>query len=206
MKIWFVLGAVVVALCLISLLRIGVWLKYSEGGLFVRAKVAGLSFQAYPLPPKKPKKAKKTTSQPATPTKPKPKLDKKNTVALVKELIPMVAQAAGKLKRAIQLDRFFLDLLWGLEDPAACAVGYGAANAFVGMIWPLVEQNFHVKEHRIRTAVDFDRATPALWLETQATLRLGQAVALGLWCGIQFLQATRRVRPVGVKTKEKEAV
>lgn len=206
MKIWFVLGAVVVALCLISLLRIGVWLKYSEEGLFVRAKVAGLSFQAYPLPPKKPKKAKKTTSQPATPTKPKPKLDKKNTVALVKELIPMVAQAAGKLKRAIQLDRFFLDLLWGLEDPAACAVGYGAANAFVGMIWPLVEQNFHVKEHRIRTAVDFDRATPALWLETQATLRLGQAVALGLWCGIQFLQATRRVRPVGVKTKEKEAV
>lgn len=211
MKLVLILGSVAVGLWLLSLIRIGVCLALDESGFRVRVKAGAWSIQVYPRKPARRKRKKQHTApeapsaQPSAPQEPKPK--KRDTIALVKTVLPLFVRAAGKLKQKIRLDQFDLDLIWGMTDPAACALGFGAANAAAGMIWPLVEQNFHVAEHRIRTAVDFDRAKPALSLETQATLRLGQALVFGFWLGIQCLNLLRRAKPGEQKTiQQKEAV
>ena len=63
---------------------------------------------------------------------------------------------------------------------------FGGANAAVGMIWPLVEQNFNVKERRIRTRVDFTAQRPDAALSAAATLTAAQALSLALRLAVGF--------------------
>lgn len=201
---------VAVLLCIwgISLVRIGGWLEYSESGLLVRLKLGPLRIQLFPMKPRAKKQKPSREKKPAEPSSPPP-AKRGGTFQVVKECLPVVAEAAGSLKRNICIDEFQMDLLWSSPNPAACAVGFGAANAAVGMIWPIVEQNFKVKQYRIRTAVEFDRGSPTVYLLASASLTVGQGIGLGLRLAVQGAKAYRRARPVQKKTvtsKQKEAV
>lgn len=200
-----ILCAVLLVLFLLSLVRLGAWVEYSEPGLLVKIKLGPLRVQVLP---RKPKKKREKKPEPELPT-PQPQ-KRGGSLDLVKQLLPTIAEAAGRLKRKIRIDDFRMDLLWSSPDPAACALGFGAANAAVGMIWPLIEQNFKVKDRRIRTAVDFDLGKPTVYLLVCATLTIGQAVAFGIWAAIRLLSAYRHIRPTQKKenttTEQKEAV
>ncbi len=206
MKGLAILCAVLLALFLLSLLRLGAWVEYSETGLLVKIKLGPLRVQLFPGKPKK-KRQKKSKTAPPKPPQPQ---KRGGNLDLVKQLLPTIAEAAGRLKRKIRIDEFRMDLLWSSPDPAACALGFGAANAAVGMIWPLIEQNFKVKDRRIRTAVDFDSGKPTIYLLFSATLTVGQAVAFGVWAAIQFISAYRHIKPTQQKenttTEQKEAI
>ena len=77
------------------------------------------------------------------------------------------------------------------------------------MIWPLVEQNFNVKERRLRTRVDFDAERPSVYLYAAATLTAGQALALGLRLTTRCLAEFSKYRAEAgspATSKQKEAV
>ena len=96
-------------------------------------------------------------------------------------------------------------------DPALAAMSFGGANAVLGMLWPPIEQNFNVKDWRLRTAVDFQLQAPVVWLQAVATLSVGQMVSLGAHLGIRAVrilwarQAAERVE-ASVHSTQKEAV
>lgn len=209
MRAIYVIAAILLLLFLLSLVRVGAWVEYSESGLLAKLRIGPFFIQLFPVKPKKkkaPKKAgEKKKKQPAQPAE-KPK--RGGSLTLVKELLPVVADAAGQLKRRIRIDDLKLDLVWSAPDPAACAMGFGAANAAVGMIWPLVAQNFQVKDHRIRTAVDFEQGKPTVYLSAMATLTIGQGVSLGLRVGLRLVKAYLRAKKESnVSTnQQKEAV
>ena len=108
-----------------------------------------------------------------------------------------------------------MDLTMAAPDPALAAMSFGGANAVLGTLWPLVEQNFEVKDWRLRTAVDFEAQAPAVWLQAAATLTIGQAVSLGIHLAFRALgilrahraaaRAGQRVRPAA-QNSQKEAV
>lgn len=205
MALYVVLG-VLLALILLSFVRVGAWAEYSESGLLVRLKLGIISIQVFPV--KKEKQAAKKKSQ-------KPALDRKEkskrggSFELIKECLPLIAEAAGELKRKISIDELQMDLLWSLPDPASCAVGFGGVNAAVGMIWPLIEQNFQVRKHRIRTAVDFDIGKPTVYLLAQMTMRVGQLLSFSLRLAIRFFKIYQDVnirQKINQTTQQKEAV
>ena len=177
MTVVHVVIACTAVILLLSAVPVGAWAEYSETGLLVRLKIGILSVQVFPVKAKN--KAKATKGK-----KPKPQEaagpKKGGTLSLVQEFLPLAAEAAGEVKQKISIDVFYMDLLWSVSDPAACAVGFGGANAAVGMIWPLIEQNFRVKDHRIRTAVDFDLGKPTVYLQACMTMRIGQLVSFGI--------------------------
>ncbi len=198
-----ILFGVLLALFLLSLIRVGVWTEYSETGLLVRLKLGVIFIQVFPMKKKKEKKKK----QPSPEEQKKPK--KGGSFELVKRCLPLVADAASELKQKISIDEFRMDLLWSLPDPASCAVGFGGVNAAVGMIWPLIEQNFRVKNHRIRTAIDFDRGKSTVYLLAQMTMSVGQLVSFALRLGIRFFriyQDVNQTQKSDQTTKQKEAV
>ena len=214
MTVVYVLAAILLVLFLISLIRVGVWIEFSEGGLAVKVRFGAFYIQVFPGKPKEKKKEKAPKKKPEQ-SADKPKggaLDMaKKYAPLVKELLPVVADAAGQLKRRIRIDDFKLDLIWRAADPASSAMGFGGANAAVGMIWPMIVQNFNVKDHRIRTAVDFEAGTPTIYALAMATLTIGQGVSLAARVGIRFIRAYLRARPGNeqakqTKTEQKEAV
>ena len=90
------------------------------------------------------------------------------------------AQAAGELRRKVRVDMLWLEFTAGGEEAAQTALSFGYVNSAIGMIWPLLDHNFNIKDHCIRTRADFQRAAPAVYLRLEATLTLGQALVLAI--------------------------
>lgn len=186
-----VLAVVLLILFLLGLLRVGGGGEYSAQGLTAWLKLGPFQIKVFPLKKKKekkkkPSKAKKAQPKPQKSTKEKPKQG--GTLAQVREFLPLICEAAGALKRRIRIDKLYLDYtLPGKEDAAAAAMHFGYSNAAVGMILPLFEQNFDVKERRVRTAVDFNADSPKIYVYAVISARLGQLVSFALRFGWKFL-------------------
>lgn len=131
MTVWIVLGAIVAALVLISLIRVGGTVEYSRSGTLVHLRAGPLRIQVYPPKPrkkrgeKKPKRAKRSAKPQEEQPEPKPggQLD------TLKTMLPLVADAAGQLRRKVRVDRLLLDVTAAAPDPAMAALGFGGVNA-----------------------------------------------------------------------------
>ena len=182
MRPLLILALVAAALWLLSLVRLGVRAAYRSGVLTVKAVLGPVKLTL--LPPNERKKGRKPAKKPqpsAQPPADKPRMEPKELLALARRALPVVLEAAGRLKRKVRVDKLYLDVAVGGEDPAAAALAFGGVNAAVGMIWPLLEQNFNIGDRRIRTDLDFSAADTAVTLDAAATLTVGQALALALY-------------------------
>lgn len=202
-----VMGCILLALLLIGQLRVGASVAYSENGLFLKIKAGPFRIQILPAKEKEkerpPKKSKKHPAEEGA--KPKPQGSKKNTLSLALRFLPLLAEAAGRFRRKIRIDRLNLYVIWGAPDPAAAAKGFGAGNAALGMLWPLFEHNFRVKEHDLRLDVDFTRTSPTLTADVQATLTIGQCLTLALRLGVKALKIYLGFRREQTKQKAVQA-
>ena len=181
-----VLLTVLLVLWLISLIRVGARVRYGQAGLFAFVLAGPLKTQLLPAKPKQGKKPKKKKRPPiADKHKKAPKEGQPGTLSRVMELLPVIGQACGALKRKIRIDDLKLDLIWGGSDPAAIALGYGQANAALGMLWPIFDNNFKVKRHSFQIGLDYGRAQPAVELEAALTFTIGQILALGVHYGVK---------------------
>lgn len=181
---WIVLGCVLLALFLLSRVRLGGRAEYSEEGFFAWVRIGAFYLRIFPPEEKKkkqPKEKKKPLEEP-------PAHKQGGSVAQLKELLPLILDAAGRALRSIRVDRLYLDFTSAGEDPAEAAMAFGCANAAVGMIFPLLEQNFNIKERRIRTRVDFQQKEPSVYLLAQLSMTVGQIIALAAAVGIRFLK------------------
>lgn len=202
MMVLFVLGCILLALGLLSLVRVGGDAEYGTGGFTARLRLGLLRITIWPVKKKK-EKRKKAESPPPPPDTPPPEEKPKagGSFVLLRELLPFVTDAAGRLTRKIRIDLIRLDFTAAATDPAEAALAYGGANAAIGMIWPLIEHNFKVKDRRIRTRVDFDAKSPTVYVFAAFSLTIGQAVSLGTRLFVRFLKTYRHA-----KQKQKEAV
>lgn len=174
-------------------------MDYSEHGLQVRIKLGTLQFTIYPIKLHK-KKVMRGKPDTSIPEKKKPGV-KVNSWALIQELLPMVGEAASRLKRKIRVDRLDLDLTIGASTPALAAIAFGGANAALGMLIPVLENHFEIKERRIRTRCNFNHTQPEAELSTAFSLTIGQGVVMMLNLGTQALRTY-----VHQTDKQKEAV
>ena len=196
-----ILAAVVLALLLLCQVRLGAAADYAPGELRVRVRAGPLGFQVYPRPERGKKRSRRKG-----PEKP---AEKPDLLPLLRQYLPLIAEAAGRLRRKIRIDRFTLDFTAGAGDPASAALLFGGANALIGMLWPLVEQNFDVRERRIRTRADFSAPRPEAALSAAATLTVGQALGLALGLAPRLWKQAGASRPGAERApaeKQKEAV
>ena len=203
---WIILIVILAVLFLLSLIRLGGRAKYGPEG-FSAVLIAGPArIQLFPPKPKneskpaKPKKEKKKKKPAAA--KGHEQQDKPGTVGRVMQLLPAVAEAAGALKRRIRIDHLVLTVIWGAEDAASAAIGYGRANALLGMIWPLIDNNFKVKDCDFRVDVDYGRTTPQFTADAAITLTVGQLLSFVFHYGIKLLMNWSRSGKSSAKQQE----
>ena len=193
MTVWIVLGAIAAALVLLSLVRVGGTVEYSRSGTLVHLRIGPLRIKVYPPKPKKKRgekkpKAEKRRKKGGKPEEEQPEPKPGGQLSALKAMLPLVAEAAGQLRRKVRVDRLLLDVTAAASDPAMAALAFGGANAAIGMIWPLLENNFNIGDRRIRTRVDFSLTEPEAYLYGSFSLRLGQAAALALRLWVKFLK------------------
>ena len=177
-----VLAAVLLALFLLWRVRAGGSVEYSREGVLVRARVGAFWFRIFPAKGAKKEKEKKATQTEQPPAK------KGGGLGPVKDLLPLACQAAGELKRRIRIDMLLLELTFAGSDPASTAMAFGYSNAAIGMLLPLFEHNFNVKEHRVRTAMDFTGKEPTVYIYAAFSARIGQLVSFALRYGWKLLR------------------
>lgn len=189
-----VLLIVLAVLWLISLIRVGARVRYGADGLFLWVLAGPFKIKLLPAGEKKKskrkKKAAKAEKEPpaaAEEHKKEPKEGQPGTLSRLMQLLPVAGEACGALKRKIRIDDLELELIWGGSDPAAIALGYGQANAALGMIWPILDNNFKVKRHSFQIGMDYGRTQPGVELTAALTFTIGQLVTLGIHYGVKAL-------------------
>lgn len=201
MRIWIVLLVVLLLLAGLSLVRVGGEVAYGKAGLSVRILAGPLRIRLYPFPKRRGRRAGKRRK--ASPPAPKPaETDKKpvrDTLRQLRAVLPVVARAAGALRRKIRIDRLSLSLTAAAPDPALAAMAYGGAWGLVGMLLPILEQGFDVRERDVRVTVDYQRSTPRAEVQAAATMTVGQGALFALKVGLELLGALReeRTHPAG---------
>ena len=201
-----VILAIILALFLVSLIRVGAVAEYHRGGFVLRIRVGPLRFAVWPgrekpgkARKKKPEKKKK--AEPVLPEGVGGKLE------LVRQILPVVAQAAGEMKRRLRIDTLTLHLTWAASDPASAALGFGAANAAAGVLYGLLKENFDLRDADVGVSVDFQQTNPTVYVKAALSLTIGQGVSFGLRFGARLLSIWMNGR--GQRSghdKKKEAV
>ncbi len=194
MTFFKVLLAVLAVLWLISLIRVGGRVSYGQAGLFAYLLMGPVKLQLFPTANalegnwrSKAKKPKKEKPPMAERHKKEPREGQPGTLSRLMKLLPVVGQACGSLKRKIRIDELELEVIWGGPDAAAVALGYGRANAALGMLWPVFDHNFKVKRHSFQISADYGRTEPAAELRAAVTMTVGQMMTLGVHYGVKAL-------------------
>ena len=200
-----ILLLIFLALYFLSRVRLGVSAAFDEAGMKLALRLGPFRISLLPTAPQKKKISKKKSEK-----------ERKGSGgvqwsrALLRDLIPELLDALGRMKRKLCVHHLHLRLIMGNEDPAACATAYGAANAAAGMIWPLLEQNLNIKDGHVHIGFDFGLTRPQIDFFLEATFTLGQLLSMGLRTGTRILCIFARAeaaRSGNIKTmKRKEAV
>lgn len=192
--------ALIVLLVLLAVLLIpfGACVRYDQDGFVAFLKVWLLRFQVYPAPEKKSKEKKQEeppSGQPSQPAEEKKDAPKKGgTLELIRAALPLVKPALVGLKKRLSVDHLDLHVTWAGTDPADVAMGYGCANAALGTLWAVIDQNFKVKKSNLGVSVDFDAPSPTVYLNATVTLNLWKALTLVLPLLVRFLRNYSRLK------------
>ena len=201
---------VLLVLWLIGCIRLKGFVEYSEEGILAQLRVLWFKITLFPAKPKKesagePKKPKKPKKQkkPKEPKKPKEKPRDERPLTekvgglwdLFRDALPMVCEAAGKLLHKLRIEELVLHLTWAAEDPADAALGYGAGEAALGAVWPLLDRTFDIRKRDVGVAVDFERTSPVIYARALLSFTIGQLVSLGVVYGCKALGLLLRHRP-----------
>ena len=189
-----------VLVLLLARLRVGGVVRFGGGGLEVRVRAGWFYIPVYPA-----RRAHRKKKEGAGKKREKasPQTGKEGkTLEQLRQYLPLLARAGGRLTHRIRIDKLMLSLkLAGQDDPAAAAVIYGGANAVLGMLLALLEQNFQVKDRRVHTEVDFHRKETDLELEASVSLRIGQLAGLAFYL-LGELARQQREQPAAQSQKE----
>lgn len=196
---------VVLVLLFLLLLPLGVRVRYDEDGLFAALKIGPVLVRLFPKEekkePKKEKTAKKDKPQQAD-DHPK----RGGPLALVKGCLPLIKPTLEGVRKRLTIKHLTLHVIWAAPDPADAAMGYGAANAALGVLWPVFYQNFKIRDYALGVDADFDAVEPTLYAKADLTMTVLQILTLALPLLVKFLKIYRAVNaaPKG-ETAKKEA-
>ncbi len=203
-----VLLIVLAVLLVLLLLPFGAAVRYSQEGFAAWVKVWFLRFQVFPAKEKKPKRKKrekKPKKEPPPKDAPAEEEKKGGSLDMIRAALPLVKPALVGLKRRLTVDDLELQVIWAAADPADAAIGYGCANAALGTLWPILDQNFKVKKSRLGCSVDFESSSPSVYLSAALSLNLWKTLTLVVPLLIRFLRAYRRAKGPQDETTKKEA-
>lgn len=164
--------------------RVWVMMEYKASGLFVWVGYGILFFSLYPMKPLKTKKKERTKKK-----KPK-KVDEDEqkdgmSFSQFRELFDIGIETLSRFRKSLSIDELHMFLTWGADDPADAAISYGYAQAALASLLALLEVHVSVKEKKTNIQLDYTLDKPKIYAKVSCSLRLRQAVSLGLFAGMQ---------------------
>lgn len=167
---WMILLLVIAVIWLLLQVPVGREIHYGPDGLRQKNIIGPVRLKKKPADKEKTKKIVKVALS--------VDLDSGVPGALsqVMVILPVLCEAVGALIRKVRVKNLKLFVIWAAEDAADAAIGYGRAQAAIGMIWPLIDHNFNVKKADLDVGVDYEVKEPMAVIDAVLTMPLGQAI------------------------------
>ena len=227
-----VLLIILLVLLVLLLIPFGGVARYDQDGFMAWVKVLFFRIQVFPAKKekgekkpkeKKPKKETEKPPQKKDPGKedPEKKGDAENKdgeqkesekkekkggkLELVQAALPLIKPALSGLKKRLTINDLELLVTWRSDDPADAALGYGRANAALGVLWALIDTNFKVKKSRLGCRVDFEPGKSDVYANATLTLNLWKVLTLVIPLAIRFFRNYSRLKKAGDDKTKKEA-
>jgi len=198
---------VILALLIIALLRFGIWVEYSSEGVIAKVYVGPIYVTIYPekedtpeqAEKKEQKKALKKAKKEAKKEKDKDKPPFKMPGGLkgFLALIPPIKNMLGRIKRRILIKELTIHFVAAGSDAYKTAMTYGAANAALGTLSPLLDKHFRIKHRDFSTDVDF--------ISTEQKIYVNAAISLAVWEAVYIVLALFPIVKIFLKRNPKGA-
>ena len=138
---WMILLLIFAILFLIGCIPVGAAVDYQDEALAVRAKIGPFGIQILPKREKKAKKIAKSTQKSDKKTSTEAKKSEKKPSAFLSgdvgalfDLLRLVCDTLGNLRRKIRVELLVLHVTYGGDDPAQAAINYGRSWAVIGAL------------------------------------------------------------------------
>lgn len=214
---WLIVALILVAILLLLQVRIWVVGEYRKGGPLLQAGWGPVRVTLYPRKKKsekallrlqkKEEKRKQRMLKKAKPAEPKEEKKEARkigeTLELLWELLPVMKEAGRKFKGNLRIKELTIHLTWGGSDPADAAISYGAAQAVMAGVLPVLEANFKVKKTNAVIDMDYTIDKPNIYVKAALSITVMQALSLGLYAGRRAFGVYRAHRKKNKQIKEK---
>jgi len=172
------LAIILAILLVIALLRFGVSVEYSGDGFTASARIGFLTLRLYPRKPKKEKRteARKTRKKKEKKAKEEPEEKKPGGLKPLLDMIPAVKKLLHRLRRRLCINRLTILYTAAGEDPASTAMAFGASNAAIATVFPVIARSFRIRRRDIRTYADFDLKEPVIYINAAISLAVWEAL------------------------------
>ena len=186
--------AIVVAVLLgIALLRVGVLGEYGESGVRLRVFVGLVRVRILPAKEKKPKKVKK---------KKKEKEKKPKKLADFRDMLPDIIKALGRFRRRLLIKKLVIYYEAAGDDAAKTAISYGRLSAGISSVIPVLEYYFRIRHRDIRTAVNFQRDKPYIYVSAALSIAVWEILYIALGLLFALLRKNTEKTKNGKEVKE----
>ncbi len=174
-------------LTILMLLPLGIDGGYSDRGLVVGIKAGPFNLRMIPTKKRhtKVKKASKKQRKPKKQKgkKPKAPMSKKELISLIK----LGLKALKRFGKRLSVDYLRIHVEYATDDPFDTAIGFGAANAALGTLFPLIDSVMDIKEPDFYLGCSFTRDKTAVDVWITVTIRVGQLLFVAMAFGTDFI-------------------
>lgn len=191
-----VIGIILLLFLLIALMRVGVDAGYGAEGAVVILRAGFIRITLYPGRPDAEKKRRKKIKKAKKEKKEEPDELEKGGFDKFKELMPAILDVAGRFKRKLKINVLKLHLtIAGADDPASAAIKFGSSNAAMGIIVPVLENNFNIDERDFCSDVDFTAQKTQISARAILTLAVWQIFYIAAGFIFPYLKAAKSAGP-----------
>ncbi|MEG2377661.1 MAG: DUF2953 domain-containing protein [Clostridia bacterium] len=181
MKVFaIIIGSLAVIVTAILITRVRAEIKYNSDGFKLIIRIL---FYKMEIPGKK-KAYKKGKGQKAK----KPEGEHGGKLDNFTELIKLALKIGGKAISKIKIDDMELQLNVASDNPFKTAMMYSGAGSAVGILVPLLENNFNIKKKKISVNPDFVGHEITVVLDAIASIAIGSLIKLGIIFAYHFMK------------------
>ena len=176
------LAIIAAAIILIALLRVGVYVEYSDEGISLKVHVGPFYLRILPAKEKK-KGQKKRGKKKTAKVRKKDRLPKEKKPGGYERFAAIVKAAAdtlGRLRRRLLIKRITIHYIAASDDPSKAAKAFGMANAAFGTVVPVLDRIFRIKRKDFRASADFSARQPSIYVDADISLAVWEAIYISL--------------------------
>lgn len=200
---------VLLVLTVLLIIPVGIDGGYNGKSLILGIKIGFFNIRLLPKKKKpyklekrkKPKKQKKQT-EPNENKEKEPKQKKPFDKEQLRSLVKFALKALGRFRKKLRVNYLRVHYTCASGDPFATAMGFGASNAVLNTIVPLLDDAFIIDRRDIGTSYDFLSDKPVFDFWITMTIQIWEILYIAIAFGFDLLMMKIKQKRKGQKRKE----